>query len=368
MLKTMIVLAASLLAAVLHVAEAQDGGIQRGADIIRERTGAPGIGILIRQGDQVELGLAGVREIGTDIALAPGDLWHVGSNTKSMTATLVARLVEQGLVGWDDTVSLHLGGVVSDIHPAYRDLTFRHLLSHRSGLQANVGDRWMFSFVARGAAGDPLPPQRIVYSTQVLSAAPAAEPEADFLYSNAGYVVAGAMLEQAMGEPWEVLIEREVFDPLGLDSAGFGAPGTAGVVDQPRGHRAGADGSLFALPPGPAADNPPVLGPAGTVHMSLEDLARYLAVHMAGARGEETGFLEPASWLALHTPPFGNDYAMGWSVSGAGFEHSGSNTLWLVQMAMWPEHDRAVIIAANDGNAETLIPYFRRATAEAMGQ
>ncbi len=368
MLKTMTVLAASLVAATLSAANAQDGGIQAGADMIRERTGAPGIAILIGQGDQVELGLAGERAVNSDIPLQPDDLWHLGSNTKSMTATLVARLAEQGRVSWDDTIARHLGGVVDDINPAYASLTFRHLLSHRSGLPANVGPAAMFSFVAQGAQGAEIAPQRIAYAAAVLSSDPAASPETEFLYSNAGYVVAGAMLEQATGEDWEVLIRREVFDPLGLTSAGFGAPGSAETIDQPRGHRSGLFGRRAAHAPGPTADNPPVLGPAGTVHMSLQDLARYLSVHMAGARGEDTGYLGADSWTMLHTPPFGEAYAMGWAIDGPRLIHNGSNTLWLVQMTIWPDRDRAVIIAANDGDVQTLAPYFNQATREAFSE
>jgi len=368
MLKTITVLAASLVAMTLSVADAQGGGIQAGADIIRERTGAPGIAILFRQGDEVELGLSGERAIDTEIALQPDDFWHLGSNTKSMTATLVARLAEQGRVSWDDTIAQHLGGVVDDINPAFRDLTFRHLLSHRSGLPSNVGPAAMFSFVAQGAQGADIAPQRIAYAAMVLSGEPAAAPETEFLYSNAGYVVAGAMLEQATGEDWEVLIQREVFEPLGLTSAGFGAPGSAETVDQPRGHRSGLFGRRAAYAPGPTADNPPVLGPAGTVHMSLEDLSRYLAVHMAGARGEDTGFLDAGSWQTLHTPPFGEHYAMGWAIDGPRLIHNGSNTLWLVQMTIWPDRDQAVIIAANDGDTGGLGPYFNQATREAFGE
>ncbi|WP_417478890.1 serine hydrolase domain-containing protein [Maricaulis maris] len=368
MLKSLVVLVTSLFAATLSVADAQGGGIQAGADIIRERTGAPGIGILIRQGDEIELGLSGVRAIGTDIALQPDDLWHLGSNTKSMTATLVARLVEQGRISWDDTIAQYLGEAVDDINPAYRELTFRHLLSHRSGLPANVSSTAMIGFLAQGAQGADIAPQRIAYAAQVLAGDPAAEPETEFLYSNAGYVVAGAMLEQATGDDWEVLIRREVFEPLGLTSAGFGAPGSAETVDQPRGHRSGLLGRRAAYAPGPTSDNPPVLGPAGTVHMSLGDLSGYLAVHMAGARGEDTGFLDAGSWQILHTPPFGEHYAMGWAIDGPRLIHNGSNTLWLVQMTIWPDRNRAVIIGANDGDAEALGPYFNRATGEAMSE
>ena len=139
------------------------------------------------------------REAG--IAVTADDLWHIGSDTKSMTATLVARLVERGVIGWDDTIGEHLGAVIEDMDPVYPALTFRHLLSHRAGLPANIGMVDMIRFQMEGTGGRPMPEQRLDYATRILRTAPAAEPETRFFYSNAGYVIAGAMLEQVMGKP-----------------------------------------------------------------------------------------------------------------------------------------------------------------------
>ena len=318
-----------------------------------EASGAPGVAVMRIIGDEVETGTAGLRAIDDEAPIGRDDLWHMGSNSKAMTATLVARLVEQGVVGWDDTIAQHLGDTVPDMHPAYRDLSFRHLLSHRAGITPNVGMVAMIAFNQQGASGDPLPPQRIDYARRVLSPAPAVEPEAEFLYSNAGYVVAGAMLEQVTGESWEVLITREVFEPLGMTSAGFGPPGSADTIDQPRGHRGGLFGRQ-AMAPGPGADNPPVMGPGATVHVSMADLALFLQAHLAGARGEVTDYLSAESWTVLHTPPFGGNYAMGWGFNGTQLLHAGSNTMWFVQMVIEPATDRGYVVAFNDGRTNAL--------------
>src|SRR6185295_15704927 len=79
----------------------------------------------------------GVRELGRPEAVTAGDKWHIGSMSKAMTATLVARCVEAGVVSWEDTVAGVLGGSIPDIRGDYRDCTFRHLLCHRAGLQPN---------------------------------------------------------------------------------------------------------------------------------------------------------------------------------------------------------------------------------------
>lgn len=319
--------------------------LQSIADTLLEDSGAPGAVVMQGDADGVSLAVAGVRAAGMDAAIETSDLWHQGSNTKSMTATLVARLVEQGVVGWDDTVADHLGDVIDTIDPAYRDASFEHLLSHRSGLPANIGLMATLGFITSG--DDDLPAQRLRYAADILAQSPTGEPGQDYLYSNAGYVVAGAMLEQATGTSWEALMTREVFEPLGLDSAGFGAPGSGGAPDQPRGHKRGLFGGLNAVSPGPRADNPPVMGPAGTVHISAADMAVYLRAHLEGDAGRGGDFLSPDSWQHLHTPPFGGTYALGWGVQEARLFHAGSNTMWLVQIGLDRETGRVFMVGVN---------------------
>ena len=343
--RTAVLLSATVLGAGGAAADPAD----RLAHALLDRSGAPAAGVALWSEDGARTSVAGRRVAGQAVPVEAGDLWHVGSNTKSMTATLVARLAEAGRIGWDDTVGQVLGPVIADIHPAYRDATYVALLQHRAGLPANIG--WFASLRLLGSAeGRDLIADRRSYAARVLSRAPVADP-AGFAYSNAGYVVAGAMLEQTTGESWESLMRAEVFAPLGLDSAGFGPPGRRGAADQPRGHRKGLTGALRAVEPGPVADNVPALGPAGTVHLSLADMLDYLTAH---AR-PDTGFLSAESWARLHTPPEGGSYAMGWNVSDDGrLGHSGSNTLWFARMAVWPETNRALFLVVNAGGMDRL--------------
>lgn len=325
---------------------AQDAELAVTAEQLIAETGSPGASVMVARGGDIRIGTAGVRARGSEAAIAPDDLWHIGSDTKAMTATLVARLAERGVVSWDDTVAEHLGNRVEEIHPAYRDMTFRHLLSHRSGLDANPGMLALVGFATNDA---PLGEQRLDYAANMLAREPAAQAEMEFLYSNAGYVIAGAMLEQVTGESWEDLIRAEVFEPLGMTSAGFGAPGSADAVDQPRGHRAGLFGGLNAVAPGPRADNPPVMGPAGTVHASMSDIARFLTAHL----DQPEDYLSADSWALLHTPPFGGEYAMGWGVGEGGrLQHAGSNTMWFVVVAVDPVAGEVRAVGVNDGRID----------------
>jgi CubicO group peptidase (beta-lactamase class C family) len=196
--------------------------------------------------------------------------------------------------------------------------------------------------------------------TAILARPPAQAP-GTFVYSNAGYMIAGAALEKTAGAPWEQLVRDELFAKLGMTSCGFGAPGSKDVVDQPRGHDAGG----APIDPGLASDNPRGLGPAGTVHCSLEDYGKFLAVHATG----EPALVEPETMQHLQTArSFG--YAGGWMVVTKNARtllmHSGSNTMWYVTAVVVPADKLAFVIATNKGSdgvegmLDTLLPRYAK--------
>ena len=110
-------------------------------------------------------------------------------------------------------------------------------------------------------------------------------PGVKFAYANMNYVIAGAMLERVGGKTWEELVTERIFGPLDLRTAGFGPQASLGKIDAPVGHGE-VDGKIKAFLPGPNGDNPPILGPAGTAHMSVLDFARWAGWHAGeGRRG-----------------------------------------------------------------------------------
>ena len=161
------------------------------------------------------------------------------------------------------------------------------------------------------------------------------------------------MLEQLSGQSWEQLMREHVFEPLGMSSAGFGPPGSADKVDQPRGH------TKQVHAPGPGADNPAAIGPAGTVHASIGDWAKFAAAHLVGARGAD-GFLRSETFTHLQTPPAGESYAMGWGrakrdwAKGDTLSHSGSNTMWYCVVWIAPSVDRVLLVASNAGGDQAV--------------
>lgn len=310
--------------------------------------------IASRRGGATQQWQTGQRAAGSGILVEPGDLWHLGSNTKSMTATLAARLVEQGKIGWDDTVAQHLGAVAPQMREAYRDVTFRHLFSHRSGLPANIPTADLMKF---GQVSADIMADRRAYVAQALSMEPVGPKETTYEYSNAGVITAAAMIEAKLGQPWEVLIRTEVFEPLKLTSAGFGPPGDGDPKRQPVRHLGRVPNAPNAVP-----DNPAVLGPAGRVHMSLPDLALYLDAHR-----DRTPLLKAESWQVLHTPPFGGDYAFGWLVRPDGtLWHNGSNNQWYAGMQFNSARGVSAAAACNDALGQAMVPAAMNSAAQAV--
>ncbi len=322
-------------------------------EAIRAAHEVPALGAIAVRGESiVARGVSGVRIAGGEVVAEQDDLFHIGSCTKAMTATLAAIMVNEGSIEWDTTIADALPDLKDAIDPGYASVTLAQLLSHRSGLAEDRSpdpQRWP---KIRALEGD-IRAQRIEMVRLVLTSPPAAVPGSTMVYSNAGYVVAGAMLEAAGGDSWENLMITKLLDPLGMTSAGFGAPGESTdreAPDQPWGHRGDS-----GIAPGPFADNPAVLGPAGTAHCSLEDWAKFARLHLGHKVGELQ--LDETTLARLHDDPDGDGYALGWGVTERGwgggrvFSHSGSNTMWFATIWLAPEIDSAYLAATNTGKA-----------------
>ncbi|MEZ6024187.1 MAG: serine hydrolase domain-containing protein [Hyphomonadaceae bacterium] len=340
------------------VAAAPDALTQERLAALRAEAGAPALAAAALSRGGASLAFAdGVRALGRTEPVTTGDVWHLGSITKSMTATLVARCVDAGALAWTDTVGAILGDAIPSMRAEYRDVTFRHLLSHRAGLASNL--EWS-EILAFPRENEDARQDRIAYARLGLTRDPEGPKEQHFEYSNTGYVIVGAMLEAKFGAPWETLIRQRVFDPLGMASAGQGVPGTPGAYDQPVGHGPGLDavaagrrdGPVSPYPPGSGfGDNPAVLGPAGRVHANFDDVLKYLCAHR-----DRTDFLSADSWRTLQTPPFGGPYAMGWQADGERLWHNGSNTYWYAEVMVDRARGIAAAAAANDGRVELMRP------------
>ena len=161
-------------------------------------------------------------------------------------------------------------------------------------------------------------------------------------------------MEVVTGTPYEKLIRQKLFQPLGMDSVGFGAPATPGKVDQPYGHVQDGD-KVTPVDPGPLGDNPPAIAPAGTVHCSLGDFLKYAEFHL-GLSGEK--ILPIESRKALYKPSAIHGYSLGWVNlerrwgGGEVLYHNGTNTMNYAVIWLAPKKKAAFIALTNCGQNE----------------
>ncbi|WP_395748684.1 serine hydrolase domain-containing protein [Prosthecobacter sp.] len=319
---------------------------------IIQKNDLPGMAaVVVRKGEIVALGIAGVRTRGRGDKLAANDLFHLGSDTKAMTAFLCGILVDEGKLKWTQTLGETFPELKKSMRPEYQAVTLEQLLTHRGGAPGALEKDELWGRL-RQHQGSATSARRLLLK-EVTSKPPEAAPGGKYIYSNAGYAMAGHMAEKVTGKSWEDLMREKIFRPLGMTSAGFGAPGSAAKNDQPRGHK--ADGS--PVEPGPEADNPAAIGPAGTVHCSIEDWAKFAAAQLPSAKIK---LVKPATLEKLHTPAAGEPkYAMGWIIAdgqpwagGRALTHNGSNTMWMVTAWLVPAKDSAILVTCNQANAK----------------
>ncbi len=338
-----------LLLASLCVAAEEEAPRDLGALLreVRLRHGLPGmVGAIVAGGRVTAQGADGVRRHGAEERVTLEDRFHLGSCTKAMTATLCAMLVEEGMLAWGSTLGEVFPDLSPRMDPAWRGVTLEQLLHHRGGAPAGLdaGGLWGRLWAHKGT---PAEARRALLEGVVVLPLEA-PPGTKTIYSNGGYAIAGAMAEKVTGKAWEELMRARLFLPLGMTSAGFGAPGASGALDQPRGHTAAG----LAVEPGPGADNPVAIGPAGIAHATVGDWAKFVALHL---RGEKDGskLLSKEGFAQLHAQD--GDHAKGWVVTtrpwggGRVLTHSGSNTLWFCTVWIAPERDFAVLVMTNQG-------------------
>jgi len=271
---------------------------------------------------------------------------------------LLATLIEAMKLKWETTMAEVFPEKAKVMSPDLQRVSLLHLLSHRAGLPTNLmrpnSSEQAWDSVAK--MGKSLKEQRAAVIEEVATIKLNSEPGTKYGYSNLGYVVAGAVAEKISDKPWEELMRKFIFDPLGMESAGFGGLGTPGKIDQPWPHN--ADGKPKEKN-GPDVDNLAVIGPAGTVHCTLSDWSKFIADQMRGARGQN-GLLKVESYHEIQTPHFGGDYGLGWGVTelkwakGKVLAHAGSNGMNHAYAWVAPQRDVAVLVCANIGGERAM--------------
>jgi len=317
---------------------------------IRQQDKVPGIAAMAAvNGRQVLEGAAGFRARGSSDRIRVGDLFHLGSNAKAMTATMIARLDEKGVLSLDNTVAELIGKKNrSRIDARYLDVTMARLLGMRGGVRED--SRVPASFFVRAATlpGSAADVRRNLM-VRILQYSPQGTAGRDFHYSNSAYMLAAAFAERIAGKPFEQLMREEVFEPLGMSSPIIGSPRQVSNK-QPAGHA--SDGELVDISSETALNPNGAFTAAGDYSMTLQDWMKFSNVHA----GVKKGYLTTDMLTRLHKPLKGpgTSYALGWFVEdrpfvGTTLAHDGTNGYWYSRMVVIPSQRTVMLMATNQG-------------------
>ena len=319
-------------------------------EAVRAKAGVPGLlSMAVQDGEITAWAAAGVRKAGAPELMSIHDPIHLGSCSKAMTSTLAATLIEAGVMTWETTIAQALPEFSKTIDEGFHTVTIEELLQHRGGIaERRRPEIAALHETLATLEGTPVA-TRLEILALVLAPPPLPPAPNTFDYSNFGYMTAGAMMEELTGKSWEALILERLFEPLGMRSAGVGSPFGEGV---PVGHLR-ENGSWTPLKPGPEGQLHKAMSPAGLLHTNLEDWAKFMGEHMAGAR-EEDGLLSAETYQRLQENP-GSGYAAGWGIakhtwswgSGKVLTHNGSDGTWHSLVYALPEWDLVIMSASN---------------------
>jgi D-alanyl-D-alanine carboxypeptidase len=277
-------------------------------DSIRVKNSMPEIGYAIINPDTIlQLTTLGYHKFSDRDTATIKDLFHLGSNTKAMTAFVAAKLVEEGKINWATNFFDLFPVWKEESDPAYWQLSLQKLLSHRGKiLPFTAAAEFKILPKFTGSKQE----KRIQFCRFLLKQkAVKFNDSLSFTYSNAGYALAALMLEKVSGITWEDLVIKTFKADLGIN-VGFSWPNLTSA-NQPWGHVKVND-SIIALSPAIEAShdmNP--IEPAGDIHISLSDYAEFIRLNLSGLSGKDN-YLKSATYKFLHFDAEYKIYAMGW--------------------------------------------------------
>lgn len=345
----------------------------------------PGVAIAVVRGDSVVLLRGyGVKETGQPDPVTAKTMFEIGSTTKAFSAALVAILVDEGRLDWDDRVIDRLPGFELKDPLVTRQVTLRDLLAHRTGL---VG-----GFNAYVTA----PRAEVTRRTRFLD--PVIPFRSRYEYSNPLYATAGEVAAAVAGKPWERLLEERITGPLGMretttditrffDSTRFARcfycalpARTPSIADA----RPGTDVAMphvlrdttVTVIPWQSYDN---AVSAGSVISNVTEMAQWLRLLLGGGRYEGRELIKPATfremlrpqavlrptgWIAMvdslsPSTHFWN-YGLGWRMN----DYRGRKIVWhtggivgfLAYVGLVPEERLGIVVLSNGDLGYELLP------------
>jgi CubicO group peptidase (beta-lactamase class C family) len=249
--------------------------------------GVPGAAVAVVRDDEViYLRGHGLRQAGGDRPVTPDTVFPLGSCTKGFTTTLLAMLVDEGKMGWDDPVRKHLDWFHLSDPLADRDVTLRDLVTHRTGLGSH--DKLWYRA--------PWKPEEMVRRTCLL---PLDRPfRSGFQYQSTMFTAAGLAAASAAKAPWPDLVRRRLLEPLEMSGASVTTTEAEKAADHATPHRRGADGKPLVIDWCPMEEP----NPAGSLNATARDLGHWLRFQLAEGRYNGKRLVGAEALRETHTP------------------------------------------------------------------
>ena len=321
-------------------------------DVAADDVGGIVAGVMV-DGDLVWAQAFGWADRDARTPMSTASISRTGSISKSVTAVLMMRLLDEGVIGLDEPVERYLPAFASikDRRVDAQPVTFRHLASHTAGLIREP--QWPDAVVGPIELWD----KRIVESLPLT--AYDTVPGARYQYSNIGFGTLGLALAKAAGRPFMEMVRTEVLEPLGMTGSEFVVAGAKLEARLAAGYVIGQDGSIDGGQPAREHAGRGYKVPNGGVYSTVADLGRFMGA-MSGVPGLRILSEESRQEaLSIQTPENPNrGYGLGFSVQideqGRKIaSHGGSVAGYTAHMAFDPEARIGVVLLRNYGRGLT---------------
>ena len=307
----------------------------------------PGVAIGILHDDDEDIAAYGVTNLEHPLPVDGDTLFQIASITKTMTATVVMRLVERGALDLDAPVRRYLPEFRLRDEDAAKRATLRHLVTHTGC--------WLGDCFADFGKGDDALARYVAAMAELEQLTPLGEV---WHYSNSSFAVLGRLIEIATGKTYEAAVRELLFIPLGMAKSCFNA-------DEAITHRVAIGHVIVDEQPRVARPwaFPRATTPVGGVVSSVRDLLAYARFHLGDGRTPDGGRLLSVGSLELmrtRLAPADNDRAMGvaWflrEVGGVTIQYHGGAAIGQQGVLMLaPERGFAIAVQTNSGRGALL--------------
>ncbi|MCT4368794.1 MULTISPECIES: serine hydrolase [Synechococcaceae] len=332
-------------------------------DLLRQ-TGVPGLAIAVVHDDRVVyLKGFGVREVGKPGSVDADTVFQLASLSKPLASTVVASVVGEGGLSWDEAVVKRLPQARIGEPAIAAKVTLRDLLSHRSGLPDHAGDHLEDIGFDRGTIFERL--RFLPIGNRF---------RADYAYTNFGFTAAAEAAAVGKGLSWAELANQRLYRPLGMTRSSSSHADLLAFSNRAALHAATGDGWVARY-----QRNADAQAPAGGASASVRDLAQWLRLQLANGRVNGRQLVAASALAETHRPqsiskPPANPavdhaglYGLGWNISttdqgAVQLGHSGAFNLGAATAVyLLPQQSLGIVVLSNSapiGVPETIALTF----------